>query len=321
MTESTKKLISAEQEAAIIDVKETLASKQDVLMAMGQIQAFNNIRKYATVAEIITFKKVKESKQYKGLIYKNDVGESATVADLEDVCKHFFKRSYRSMQEDLQSLEDFGQSFLESSQNMGLGYREMRKLRQLPEESQQLIINSKDVDLGDKEAVKELIEDEAVKHAKEMYDLQKEVKEANQTVNAIRANSDEKSKQLDEVKEREAKRRFSQEPWKASVLDHAKGMLEARESIQKGVDQLIDIFENFKNTELTLNEKATKSIGRSLMTEAHLTNDVVAAFTSEVFGLFGGMFESDLDAGEIFQEFELGIDPSNENIIETDTAE
>lgn len=176
--------LSPGQEKAIIETKEVLASKQDVLMAIGQLQAFSNMRKYVTVTEILTFKKIKDSKQYKGLVYENDKGEPVTVTDLKEVCSVFFGRSYEAMTQDLKNLEAFGAEFLESSQSMGLGYRELRKLRQLPEEEQALVINAESVDISDKAAIVDLIEDLTAKHAKEKEALEAKALEAERTANA-----------------------------------------------------------------------------------------------------------------------------------------
>lgn len=300
-------LVSNQQAEAIIEVKETLASKQDVLMAIGQAQAFENVKKYATVSELLTQQKIKENKLYKGLTYYNEKQELLTVGTWEEFCKYFLGSAKSTIDEKLLNLQVIGEEYLESAQKLGLGNRELRKLRKLPEESRLIVLESKEFDLNDPEAVKELLEDEAVKHSLEVSNLQKEVKEANQTVKAVRANSDEKTKQLDELKELESKRRFSQEPWKATVLDHAKGMLEARILVEKGINQLNDIFNSFQGLEATLDEKGINLIARSLMAETTCTNQIVDEFCNNVFGVLGGLVEGDLDASDIYQEIELGI--------------
>jgi hypothetical protein len=291
--------LSAEQQIAVVDAKTVLASKQDVLMAIGQIQAFNNIKKYTTVGELLVFKKIKESKQYKGLVFTDVDGKSTTVGDLQDVCKYFFDRSYNSIQEDLLNLEKFGQEFLESSQTMGLGSRELRKLRQLPEESQQLIINSEAVDLGDKESVKELIEDLNFKQVIEKAELQKQLDDANQTVSAVRENSAETQKEINKIKEIEAKRRFSQEPWKTQTIDNVTAMMHAKVAIQQGINQLGDVFDNLKNDE-SLDDKAIDLIARSLLSEAQAAHALVNNFTNELFGVLGSKYRPDVSAEDTF---------------------
>jgi hypothetical protein len=307
--------LSAEQQTAVVDAKAVLASKQDVLMAIGQIQAFNNMKKYATVAELVTFKKIKESKQYKGLVYTDEDGKSATVADIKDVCTVFFGRSYRSMQEDEQNLESFGQEFFESSQSMGLGNRELRKLRQLPEESQQLIINSEAVDLSDKESVTELIEDLNFKQVLEKAELQKQVDDANQTVAAVRENSAAKQKELDQAKELEAKRTFSQAPWQRQALDNTAAMMHAKTAIEQGINQLADVFDNLQNDE-SLDDKAIDLIARSLLSEAQAAHALVNNFTNELFGVLGGKYRPDVSAEDTFLNLQTEDEPAEQRLVD-----
>lgn len=163
--------LSAEQEKAIADTKQVLSSKQDVLMELGQVKAFDFISKLATVATLRSLEKIKQSKSYKGLTYKAGNQELATVASWEDCCKYLLNTSARAIDDRLINLNAFGEEFFEASTSMGLGYRELRKLRQLPEEEQALVVDSEAVDMSDKEAVKELIEDLTDKHAKEKIQL------------------------------------------------------------------------------------------------------------------------------------------------------
>lgn len=170
--------LSAEQEKAVVEARQVLASKQDVLIEIGKLQAFNNFKNYATVAEIISFKKIRESKQYKGLVYDDENGNSATVATLEELCPIFFGRSYRTLKDLEDRLDCFGHDFFESSQQIGLSTKTLRQLRKLPEEDQAIIIDSEAIDTGDREAVKELIEDLTDKHAKEKNQLKDQLDES-----------------------------------------------------------------------------------------------------------------------------------------------
>lgn len=296
--------VSPEQEKAIIDTKEVLASKQDVLMAIGQLQAFNNVRKYVTVTELITYRNIKESKQYKGLVYIDENEKSVTVTDLKEICKYFFNRSYEQMQEDLKNLEVLGQDFLESSQTMGLGYRELRKLRQLPDEEQALIINNEAVDLGDKDAVKELIEDFTFTHLTEKAALKKQLEESEQSLSVAREMSNEKQKQIEETKEMEGKRKFSQTPWKHQTLDLVTGMLEARAKIQQGLNQLEDMFKHTIDPESPLDEKALDYCGRTLLSEALNTQKVVNEVTNDICGVYGAHFDTELSADQAYIELQ-----------------
>ena len=143
--------------------------------AMGMIKAFSFIRKIATVAHLKTIAEIKETKKYKGLNYIDKDGQPATVANFEDFCTAC-GFSPRKVYEDLQNLNYFGEEFMETSQRLGLGYREMRKLRQLPEEARAEIVDADYSDTTDKEELIEKIEDLTAQHAKEKEALQAQLK-------------------------------------------------------------------------------------------------------------------------------------------------
>ncbi|MBQ4853010.1 hypothetical protein J8L97_23060, partial [Pseudoalteromonas sp. MMG012] len=155
----------------MIDLKvqqqQDLASKQDALMQLGQIQAFNFIGKLVTVSEIKILQQVKESKSFKGLTYKGDTGEVLTVSTWDECCQNLLGMSRQSVDNRLLNLQKFGDEFFEAAQKMRLGYRDLRALRQLPDDEQQLVIESEAVETGDKEAVKELIDELKAKHKKD----------------------------------------------------------------------------------------------------------------------------------------------------------
>jgi hypothetical protein len=294
--------VSPEQEGVVADVKNILASKQDVLMAIGQVQAFDFIQKLVTVTELKLIQQIKESKSYKGLTYKNEKKELVTVTTWEEFCKYILNTSREQLDARLLNLQTFGEEFFEASQNMGLGYRDLRRLRQLPSESQELIINNEAVDLGDKDAVKELIEDFSFRQLTEKAELKKQLNEANETLDAVRGNSADKQRELDQLNELEAKRRFTQEPWKHQTIELAQGMLQARVLIEQGVNQLADIFSRITAVESPLDEKAINYLARSIFSESTNVNNLVYAFTSEVSGLLSTNFEADKDAVDVLNE-------------------
>ena len=208
-TDHTKVIaLSAQQQTAIVDTKNVLASKQDALMQLGQIQAFNFIGKLVTVTELKLLQNIKETHSYKGLTYKNENDQLVTVTTWEECCLHILKTDRRNIDNRLVNLEHFGNDFFESAQNMGLGYRELRKLRQLPQDAQTLIIESEAIDAGDKEAVRELIEDLSTKHAQEKQQLELKASDSKSLANARQSlietankNLAEKTEELEKLRE------------------------------------------------------------------------------------------------------------------------
>ncbi|WP_065204280.1 hypothetical protein [Shewanella woodyi] len=215
--------LSAEQEKSVIETKEVLASKQDVLIKIGQIQAFNFTAKLLTVSELKLLKEVKESKTYKGLTYINDKGEVLTVSTWVECCEHILKSSRQHIDDKLINLQQFGNEFFEASQNMGLGYRDLRKLRQLPEQEQALVIDSDAIDMGDKDAVKELIEELTEKHAKEQHDLNQELSEckaiAKARQNLIIKTNNQLAEQTEEFEKQQLAQRQNPLSWLTQVKE------------------------------------------------------------------------------------------------------
>ena len=94
---------------------------------MGTLKAFNFVQKLLTVGSLKKLQEIKETKKYKGLSVVDDSGNLLTVGNFADFCKAC-GLSDKKVYEDLQNLNYFGEEFMETSQRLGLGYREMRKL-------------------------------------------------------------------------------------------------------------------------------------------------------------------------------------------------
>lgn len=133
---------------------------------LGAIKATNFIKKLVTVTEIKLIAEIKESKQYKGLKVIDPAGKLVTVTTFEEFCQYLGK-SREHIDEDIRNLGTFGEDFLETSQRMGLGYRDLRKLRKLPDEDREVLINGEAVKTEDRESLIDLIEEMSAKHAKE----------------------------------------------------------------------------------------------------------------------------------------------------------
>ncbi|QHH96712.1 hypothetical protein [Acinetobacter dispersus] len=166
---------------------------------LGAIKATNFIKKLVTVTEIKLIAEIKESKQYKGLKVLDSAGKLVTVTTFEEFCQYLGK-SREHIDEDIRNLGTFGEDFLETSQRMGLGYRDLRKLRKLPEEDREVLINGESVKTGDRESLIDLIEEMSAKHAKDKEILNKEVAELksnDQAKEQLLQKKDQKINQLD----------------------------------------------------------------------------------------------------------------------------
>lgn len=197
--------LTQDQNAVALAAKALTQDLAEAHEAMGMIKAFSFIGKIATVAHLKTIAEIKETKKYKGLNYINKNGEPATVANFEDFCTAC-GFSPRKIYEDLQNLNQFGEEFMETSQRLGLGYREMRKLRQLPEAARAEIVDADYSEATDKEDLIEKIEDLTAQHAKEKEALQAQLKRKSDDYEAQSKVLANKNARIDELDTKLAKK-------------------------------------------------------------------------------------------------------------------
>ena len=97
--------------------------------AAGQIKASLMMSKFADVSRLIWLKQVKESKVYKDL---------PNIGTWEKYCIYLgLDRS--TVDQDLLNLATFGEEFLRTVTNLNVGYRDLKKLRQLTYEGSVII--------------------------------------------------------------------------------------------------------------------------------------------------------------------------------------
>lgn len=167
--------------------------------AMGMIKAFGFMEKLLTVSNLKVLSEIKNSKKYKGLSHIKEDGSLLTVSTWEEFCGAC-NLSHKHVDENLRNLSSLGEDFLETSQRLGLGYREMRKLRQLPEDARAEIVEADYSEATDKEELLERIEDLTAKHAKEKAELESKLKRKTDDYDAqaqVLANRNERINKLD----------------------------------------------------------------------------------------------------------------------------
>ena len=137
---------------------------------VGTVKALDLVGRFTGIARTKWFAERKETKDYKGASVSHD-GKVITLRTFEELCG-VMGVSYEKVKIDLQNLAAFGEEFLERSQQMGLGYRDLRKLRALPEE-ERITIEGKVVEGGnDPEVLKDLIEELAARNQKTKQELE-----------------------------------------------------------------------------------------------------------------------------------------------------
>jgi chromosome segregation ATPase len=138
---------------------------------LGQAKMADAFCKFTATVAISKMAYVKESKLYQSLAVMKDRDGRGFTGTWEEFCK-LLGTSAPKANEDINNLQNFGEEALESMSRMGIGYRELRQYRKLPEDQKTTLIEV--AKAGDKEALVELAEEFIAKNAKEKEQLKKE---------------------------------------------------------------------------------------------------------------------------------------------------
>ncbi len=174
----------------------TIAAQQfECAKVIGQLQMANMFETLAGTSRVAMLRQMKESKAYKGMVVPQANGTTISIANFEQFCE-FMGLSSSKVYEDIKNLNMFGEAFMESAQLLGLGYKQLRQLRALPEDDRSIIIEGERVS-NDPEALKELLEDVIIKNSKEKTELHEKLEETQATLQAKDKVLGTKNKQLD----------------------------------------------------------------------------------------------------------------------------
>jgi hypothetical protein len=124
--DSETAMLVAQEERNLELLKKEQQAKRELQIAqvhemIGRIQGVKLIADFANVGGLMWLKQVKESKIYRDL---------PNVGTWEDFCK-YIGLSRQKVDEDLLNLATFGEEFLANVGGFSLGYRDLKKLRQL----------------------------------------------------------------------------------------------------------------------------------------------------------------------------------------------
>ena len=141
------------------------AEDRDLLnQLLGQAQMADAFAKFSVTVTTSKLAFVKESKLYQQLKGKRTGDGHQFSGTWEEFCG-LLGRSREQIDEDIRNLNAMGAEALESMSKMGIGYRELRQYRRLPEDQKQALIEV--AKSGDKEGFVELAEQIIAKHHKE----------------------------------------------------------------------------------------------------------------------------------------------------------
>ncbi|MBI0036709.1 hypothetical protein H3T61_00470 [Gilliamella sp. B14384H2] len=167
-------------EQGINDVMNTMTTIQSeysedrdlVNQLLGQAQMADAFAKFSVTVTTSKLKFVKENKLYRALKGKKSRdGHEFLTGTWQEFCS-LLGRSVEQIDEDIRNLNMLGEEALESMSRMGIGYRELRQYRKLPEDQKTALIEV--AKAGDKETLVELAEEFIAKNAKEKEQLKTE---------------------------------------------------------------------------------------------------------------------------------------------------
>ncbi|WP_440217226.1 hypothetical protein [Chromobacterium piscinae] len=169
---------------------------------LGQAQMAGAFEEFSRTVRTSKLAYVKENKLYRSLTGKKSPNGSDFAGTWDEFCS-LLGISVDKADMDIANLRAFGEEALESMSRMGIGYRELRQFRKLPEDQKTALIEV--AKAGDKESFVELAEEIIAKHTKEKEALAQRVEEAEANLEARSRVLQDKSSKIDQLTEEVAK--------------------------------------------------------------------------------------------------------------------
>ncbi|WKE65049.1 hypothetical protein PVT67_15505 [Gallaecimonas kandeliae] len=149
------------------------SSEEHALMhqLLGQAQMAEAFGKFSQTVWASKLAFVKENKLYRALAGQKTPNGLELKGTWAEFCGQLGISDEKANQ-DIANLRAFGEEALESMSRMGIGYRELRQYRRLPEDEKTALIEV--AKAGDKDAFVDLAEEIITKHSKEREQLAQE---------------------------------------------------------------------------------------------------------------------------------------------------
>lgn len=177
-------------------VDEYAAGRDLANQLLGQVQMSDAFSQFSLTVSTSKLSKVKETKAYRNLAGQKTADGQQLAGTWEEFCR-LLGRSHQHVDEDIRNLRAMGEKALEAMQTMGIGYRQLREFRQLPEDDKNALAVAAEQD--DKDAFIELAETLIAKHQKEKEALTAERDEALKDIEAKDAVLADRSQKITEL--------------------------------------------------------------------------------------------------------------------------
>lgn len=109
--------------------KETATNTASILEIVGMFKAHKISEQFNKTLRTVKLQQIKNLKEYKGLTLVNMQGQPVIINSWEQFCDALNMKR-KTVDDDIQNLNTFGQEFMQLSETLGLSYRELRRMRQ-----------------------------------------------------------------------------------------------------------------------------------------------------------------------------------------------
>lgn len=189
-------------------IAQGLQDERDLVnQLLGQAQMAGAFEDFSRTVRTSKLAYVKENKLYRAIAGKKAPNGSEFSGTWAEFCS-VLGISVDKADMDIANLRAFGEEALESMTRMGIGYRELRQWRRLPDDAKSALIEASQQ--GNLEAVQYLAEELIHTHIKEKGELQKKLTDTQADYDALGEVLSKKNAELDRTKQdlEKAKRRI-----------------------------------------------------------------------------------------------------------------
>jgi len=250
---------------------------------LGQIQMSRAISKFADVVSLSKLKHIKETKLYRAAAGQKGIdcngNEIADVGTFEGFCLAL-GTTRQKVDEDLQNLEAFGEDALQQLNSVGVGYRELRQYRRLPQDERLALIEA--AKAGDKDDLLDLAESLIAKHTKEKEALTKANEDLKADAEATDRVLSDNQKTITKLQKAAAGKQIdAHEEWSGAMKQLALHVAGHRANILESVTALDIIREKVMQQEAEPGAEAAlaaarEQIGRELAEAVERTEELVS---------------------------------------------
>lgn len=225
-------------------VSSQMNDERDLLnQLLGQAQMADAFAQFSLTVSTSKMAYVKENKLYRALSGRKTADGQQFSGTWDEFCS-LLGRSRQQIDEDILNLRTLGEEALESMSRMGIGYRELRQFRRLPEDQKSALIEvAKE---GDKTALLDLAEEMIAKHAREKEELKTDLEISRQMLAEKKEELGTMRNEKEELKSRLVRRSTTETPdeegvaLETEVTGFKSGVLSAFFDLKSGFNALTE---------------------------------------------------------------------------------